>query len=355
MPKTIPLMAMDFARSPDMARLQDADHSPSADWQQQLARAITEPQQLLHYLKLDADAFGDFSAASQQFSIKVPHAYLRKITPGDTRDPLLLQIMAQAAESHRVAGFKQDPVGDLQSSRAPGLLHKYHGRVLLITTAACAVHCRYCFRRHFPYAEQQAGRDQWQSALDYIRRDDSIEEVILSGGDPLVLSDERLATLVGALETIPHLSRLRLHSRLPVVLPDRITDHLVDLLASNRLDTALVLHANHANEIAADETRVLRKLQSAGILLLNQAVLLKGINHQLEQQQALGKALFSAGVLPYYLHLLDPVEGAAHFDVSLQQANVLMTQLRASLPGFLLPRLVREIEGKQSKTPANEL
>ncbi len=355
MPKTIPLMAMDFAESTTMHSPPDANSTPFTDWQQQLARAITEPQQLLQYLQLDARHFGDFSAASQQFSIKVPHAYLRKIRPGDARDPLLLQIMAQAAESLEVAGFKQDPVGDLQASRVPGLLHKYPGRVLLITTAACAVHCRYCFRRHFPYAQQQAGRDQWQSALDYIRAEPSIEEVILSGGDPLVLSDERLATLIDQLQAIPHISRLRLHSRLPVVLPDRITDRLIQLLANSRFDTVLVIHSNHANEIAADETRVLRKLQAAGILLLNQAVLLKGINHRPEQQQALSKALFSAGVLPYYLHLLDPVEGAAHFDVSLQQANDLMDQLRASLPGFLLPRLVREIEGEQSKTPANEL
>lgn len=355
MPKTIPLMAMDFAESATSNSSPGTDSSLSADWQQQLARAITEPRQLLEQLGLAADTFGDFSAASRQFSIKLPHAYLRKIRPGDARDPLLLQIMAQAAESRVITGFRQDPVGDLQASRAPGLLHKYLGRVLLITTGACAVHCRYCFRRHFPYAEQQAGRDQWQSALDYIRADQSIEEVILSGGDPLVLSDERLASLVNQLQTIPHLRRLRLHSRLPVVLPDRITDRLVEILAGSRFDTALVIHANHANEIAADEAHVLRKLQAAGVLLLNQAVLLKGINHHPEQQQALSKTLFSAGVLPYYLHLLDPVQGAAHFDVSLQQANQLMEQLRASLPGFLVPRLVREIEGEQSKTPANEL
>lgn len=355
MPKTIPLMAMDFAETATPNSQPNTDSSPSANWQQQLARAITEPRQLLEQLDLAADTFGDFSAASRQFSIKLPHAYLRKIRPGDDRDPLLLQIMAQSAESHEMPGFKQDPVGDLPASRAPGLLHKYPGRVLLITTGACAVHCRYCFRRHFPYAQEQAGRDQWQSALDYIRAEPSIEEVILSGGDPLVLSDERLATLIDQLQAIPHIRRLRLHSRLPVVLPDRITDRLVDILASSRFDTALVIHANHANEIAADEIRVLRRLQAAGILLLNQAVLLKGINHQPEQQQALSKALFSAGVLPYYLHLLDPVQGAAHFDVSLQQANELMDQLRASLPGFLVPRLVREIEGEQSKTPANEL
>jgi len=348
-------MAMDFAGSATSDTLPDTDSNPSGDWQQQLARAITEPQQLLQYLQLDAQHFGDFSAASRQFSIRVPHAYLRKIRPGEADDPLLLQIMAQAEESHQVAGFKQDPVGDLQASQAPGLLHKYPGRVLLITTGACAVHCRYCFRRHFPYAQQQAGRDQWQSALDYIRAEQSIEEVILSGGDPLVLSDHRLSMLIEQLQAIPHISRLRLHSRLPVVLPDRITDRLIEILASSRFDTALVIHANHASEIAADETRVLRKLQAAGILLLNQAVLLKGINHRLEQQQALSRALFSAGVLPYYLHLLDSVQGAAHFDVGLQQANQLMEQLRASMPGFLVPRLVREIEGEQSKTPANEL
>lgn len=325
------------------------------NWQQQLAQAITEPSQLLQHLHLPSTLFPDNSTAQQQFSLKVPHAYMQKMQAGKADDPLLLQIMSQAKEMLPVEGYTTDPVGDLKASKTPGLLHKYHGRVLLITTAVCAVHCRYCFRRHFPYSEKQAGRDQWAQAINYIRNDQSIKEVILSGGDPLVLSDDRLAALITQLESIPHISRLRLHSRLPVVLPDRITDRLIKRLAASRFNVCLVIHANHANEITKIEINALKKLQHAGIHLLNQAVLLNGINHRIDDQVALCESLYSAGVLPYYLHLLDSVQGAAHFNVSLKDASELINQMRKQLPGFLVPRLVREISGEMSKTPANEL
>ncbi len=323
-------------------------------WQQQLAQAITDPNELLLRLQLEPDA-GDFHLEQQAFNLKVPLAYVDKMQPGDPLDPLLLQVMTQSSELVSTPGYSQDPVGDLEACKVSGLLHKYHGRVLLITTAACAIHCRYCFRRHFPYQQQQAGREQWTPAIEYISRDSSISEVILSGGDPLVLSDDRLAQLINQLETIPHLKRLRIHTRLPVVLPDRITDSLISLFAESRFNVSLVLHANHANEISRAETDVLRRLQSAGIILLNQAVLLKGINHQLQQQIDLSEALHSAGVIPYYLHLLDAVQGAAHFNIEHQQAKQLIRRMRELLPGFMIPRLVREIAGKKSKTPANEL
>jgi len=343
MPKTIPLNSLNSASKPPIS------------WQQQLAQASIAPQSLLKTLGLKPDQFGAFLAAHEQFSLKVPQAYLNKIHTHTPDDPLLLQIMAQAQELLPVDGYNIDPVGDVDASQTPGLLHKYHGRVLLITTAACAIHCRYCFRRHFPYQQQQAARDDWQDALHYIRQDNSIEEVILSGGDPLVLSDGKLDALISQLEAIPHLSRLRIHSRLPIVLPDRITDDLVNRLASSRFNVCLVIHANHANEITETEVKVLRKLQYAGIHLLNQAVLLKGINHILSEQIALSNALYSAGVLPYYLHLLDPVQGAAHFEVDKREASKLISEMRGKLPGFLVPKLVREIAGEDSKTPANEL
>jgi len=324
-------------------------------WQQQLSQSITQPGQLLQMLNLKLADFAEHTDACQQFSLKIPHAYINKMQKGNPLDPLLLQIMAQFEEMQPVTGYKTDPVGDLNASKIPGLLHKYEGRVLLITTGACAVHCRYCFRRHFPYQQQQVGREQWASAISYIQQDKSIKEVILSGGDPLVLSDEKLSTLITHLECIPHLTRLRIHSRLPVVLPDRITDKLVNRLVTSRFNVCLVIHVNHANEITPLEKKALDKLKQGNIHLLNQAVLLKGINHRLKDQLNLSESLYSVGVLPYYLHLLDPVQGAAHFDVNLDDALKLITQMQSKLPGYLVPKLVREIAGETSKTPANEL
>lgn len=343
MPKTIPIISANSFTTPENS------------WQQQLAQAITDPQELLDALNLSCDTFGSFAEANRQFNVKVPYAYLKKMQAGQPDDPLLLQMMAQSQEMLNPEGYHADPVGDLNAEKTPGLLHKYHGRVLLITTAACAVHCRYCFRRHFPYAQQQASREQWQQALSYIKNNSSIQEVILSGGDPLTLSDEKLSKLIRQLENIPHLKRLRIHSRLPVVLPARITHELLQRLASSRFTVCMVIHANHANEITTADKAALLKLKDAGVQLLNQAVLLNGINHKLEDQINLSETLFDAGVLPYYLHLLDPVQGAAHFDVKLEHAKRLITKMQAQLSGYLVPRLVRELAGESSKTPANEL
>ncbi|VAW56442.1 Lysine 2,3-aminomutase [hydrothermal vent metagenome] len=343
MPKTIPLKSAKILTKLPL------------NWQQQLSQAITEPHQLFQALKLNKQDFPNHESANQQFSLKVPYAYLNKMEKGNPLDPLFLQVMAQSQEMHQVEGYVHDPVGDLNANKSPGLLHKYQGRVLLITTGVCAVHCRYCFRRHFPYQQQQAGRDQWSQAINYIQQDNSIKEVILSGGDPLVLSDDKLSSLITQLEAIPHLTRLRIHSRLPVVLPDRITDQFINRLKNSRFNVCLVIHANHANEITHAEKDIFNQLKQANVYLLNQAVLLYGINHKIQQQIDLSEALYNAGVLPYYLHLLDPVQGAAHFDVNLKQAQNLITQMQNQLPGFLVPKLVREISGETSKTPANEL
>ena len=343
MPKIIPIKSAKF------------DASLSANWQQQLSQAITNPEQLLQMLDLSPADFANSAAANQQFRLKTPQAYVNKMQHGNPHDPLLLQVMTQGAEMQPADGYGTDPVGDLNANKTPGLLHKYHGRVLLITTGACAVHCRYCFRRHFPYSQLQAGREQWAQAIEYIAQHTDIKEVILSGGDPLMLSDDKLDALISQLESLPHLSRLRIHSRLPVVLPERITEALLARLSRSRFHVCLVIHANHANEITLPEIHALQKLKQAGVHLLNQAVLLKGINHTPIDQINLSEALYDAGVLPYYLHLLDPVQGAAHFEVNLKAAIKLISRMQSQLPGFLVPRLVREIAGESSKTPANEL
>jgi EF-P beta-lysylation protein EpmB len=267
----------------------------------------------------------------------------------DPHDPLLRQVLPLADECLASEGYGVDPVGDLNAMVVPGLLHKYEGRVLLTATGACAVHCRYCFRRHFPYADANPLADQWHQALDYIAGDESITEVILSGGDPLSLSDRRLAELVRRLDAIAHLRRLRLHTRLPIVLPERVNDELLDWLGTTRLKTAIVVHANHANEIDDSVVAALMRLKASGTTLLNQSVLLRGINDSAEALMDLSEKLFDAGVLPYYLHLLDKVQGAAHFAVTESDAQQLMAEIGRQLPGYLLPRLVREIPGAPGK------
>jgi EF-P beta-lysylation protein EpmB len=268
---------------------------------------------------------------------------------GDPRDPLLRQVLPLAEEHLAAPGFSTDPVGDLAAMASPGVLHKYQGRVLLTATGACAVHCRYCFRRHFPYTESSAGTDHWQAALDYLAQEPSLREVILSGGDPLTLSERRLAEFIRAAAGIAHLERLRIHTRLPVVLPERITPELVRTLSSTRLSTVVVIHANHANEIDDAVIDALAPMRAAGVTLLNQSVLLRDVNDSAGALVALSETLFAAGVLPYYLHLLDRVQGAAHFEVPEDEARALMQQLTSRLPGYLVPRLVREIAGAPAK------
>ena len=320
-----------------------------AHWQQCMREAITSPQELLRLLNLDVST-AELATAST-FPLRVPRGFVARMRKGDPRDPLLLQVLPLVHEDCPSPGFVSDPVGDLASSRAHGLLHKYPGRALLIATGACAIHCRYCFRREFPYGEQNARRREWQDALQLLRADESIHEVILSGGDPLSLSDTALASLSEQLDAIPHLKRLRIHSRHPVVLPERVDDHLLAWLTKSRLQPILVLHCNHPQELNEEVRQALQKLKSAGISLFNQSVLLRGINDSLQVLSDLSQELFTQGVIPYYLHQLDRVQGAAHFEVPDSKAIELHNQLRNLLPGYMLPALVREVPGELSKTP----
>lgn len=320
-------------------------------WQQEMARAIREPEELVAHLQLPAWLVPAARRAAQQFPLRVPHAYLARMQRGDPADPLLRQVLPLAEEYKPVEGFDTDPVGDLAAMATQGILQKYRGRVLLTVTGACAVHCRYCFRRHYPYAEANPTRARWQGALDYLQRETSIHEVILSGGDPLSLGDDSLAAFVSRLEAIPHIRTLRIHTRQPVVLPSRIDDSLLQWLSATRLQTVVVIHANHANELDDSLAGGLRELKRHVGALLNQSVLLAGVNDERGALVALSQRLFECGVLPYYLHTLDRVAGAAHFEVPMSVARQLHAELRAHLPGYLVPRLVREIPGEPAKTP----
>jgi EF-P beta-lysylation protein EpmB len=314
-----------------------------------MASAITNPLELITELGLDPGLVSGASAAGGTFRLRVPRSYVARIRYGDPNDPLLRQVLPIKDELADVADYTADPIGERAALRAPGLLQKYHGRALLITTSACAVHCRYCFRREFPYAEQTSESSRWSEALDEIARDASIEEVILSGGDPLSLSDSRLASLTDAIQRIPHVRRLRVHTRQPVVLPSRVDEGLTKWLTQLRLPVVFVLHVNHPNEIDADVRAACALLHDSGVTLLNQTVLLQGVNDDAGVLAELSRKLFEAGVLPYYLHVLDRVRGAAHFDVPEASARVIAGQLAAQMPGYLVPRLAREIYGAPAK------
>ncbi len=323
----------------------------TAAWQAELAQAIRNPAELLAALELPSELLPAALASSQDFSLRVPRGYVARMQKGNPRDPLLRQILPLQDEQFSVAGFTYDAVGDLAAMTVPGLLHKYHGRVLLVTTGACAIHCRYCFRRHFPYSAANPGTQQWEAAIEYIGADTSINEVILSGGDPLSLSDQRLGKLVGLLEKIPHLKYLRIHTRLAIVLAERINDDLLAWLTGTRLKPIMVVHANHANEIDNTVRDALALLAAHGVSLFNQSVLLHGVNDSPQALAKLSEHLFDAGVTPYYLHLLDRVKGTAHFEVDETSACLILDQLRNLLPGYLVPRLVRERQGERSKHP----
>lgn len=325
-----------------------ADDTPAAT---DPARLITDPAELLARLGLPESLLPGAVRASKGFALRVPAGFVARMRHGDAHDPLLRQILPVDAELAETPGFVDDPVGDATARVAPGLLHKYAGRALLLATGACAVHCRYCFRRAYPYADTGASPAAWREAFAHLRADASIRELILSGGDPLTLSNRRLRQLLDAAAAVPQLERLRIHTRQPVVDPARVDAGLLDMLQTSRLPVVLVLHVNHASEIDAALADACLRLRTAGVLLLNQSVLLAGVNDTVAALTALSEALFAAGVLPYYLHLLDRVGGAAHFEVSEQQALSMMDSLRAALPGYLVPRLVREEAGRPAKTP----
>lgn len=316
-------------------------------WQSAMKSAIRNPAELCRALGLPAELASDL--ASDSFGVFAPRGYVAKMVPGDPRDPLLLQVLPRAEESEVAKDFVKDPVGDREASPAPGLIHKYRGRVLLIATGACAIHCRYCFRRHFPYETMPRTLEAWRPAIRQIAEDNSVEEVILSGGDPLTLVDSLLEQLVVELERIPHLKRLRVHTRLPIVIPERVTDELLAWLTGSRLAPIVVVHANHPHEVAGDVAAALTKLIQVGVPVLNQSVLLRGVNDDVETLAELSRALVNLRVMPYYLHQLDRVAGAKHFEVPVEHGIALIEQLRARLPGYAVPRYVQEIAGEASK------
>jgi EF-P beta-lysylation protein EpmB len=322
-------------------------------WQRQWREAITDPITLLAMLGLGDHAGRLLAPADTGFALRVPHAYVARMRYGDPADPLLLQVLPGAGELLESPGFSLDAVGDLAASTGHGVLQKYHGRSLLIATGSCAIHCRYCFRRHFPYAEQTAASARWGAAIDHLRGDTSISEVILSGGDPLSLTTPKLAELGDALAGLPHVRRLRIHTRLPIVLPQRVDAEWLAWLERLPMQKVVVVHANHAHEIDPSVADACAAMRGAGAVLLNQSVLLRRINDSMDALAALSERLFDCGVLPYYLHLLDRVRGTAHFEVPEDRARDLLEGLRARLPGYLVPRLVREVAGAASKTPVS--
>lgn len=322
----------------------EIENSPPP-WQQLLKDAIRDPAELCRELRLPERYVALAVRAARDFRLLVPRGYVARMCPGDPNDPLLLQVLPLADEMADAPGFVPDPVRDSQAEVVPGLLHKYFGRVLLVTTGACAIHCRYCFRRHFPYSDAPHSLAAWEPALKQIAADATIEEVILSGGDPLTLVDSWLSCLAERLAAIPHVRRLRIHTRLPIVLPERVCPSLFDWLCGTRLQSIVVVHANHPAEIDSSVAAALARMADEGVLLFNQSVLLRRINDDADTLVALCQRLVELRVTPYYLHQLDRVSGAAHFEVTEEEGLGLMSELHRRLPGYAVPRYVRETPG----------
>lgn len=320
----------------------------SQRWQQILATGFSSAAELLKFLEIPEHAHSH--RAEQQFATRVPRGFVQRMEKGNPQDPLLLQVLAVPEELNPQDGFSVDPLEETHTNLFPGLIHKYAGRVLLTVTGICAINCRYCFRRHFSYHANNPGKKGWVKTLEYIAGDESIHEVIFSGGDPLLASDETLKFLMNEIESIPHIKTLRIHTRIPIVLPERINHHVLHFLQNSSLQVVMVLHTNHPNELSHEVHHICQQLRAAGVTLLNQSVLLYNVNDCLETLVRLSHQLWSFGVIPYYLHMLDKVQGAAHFEVSDEKALQLMQQLTQQLPGYLVPRLAREKAGERSKT-----
>lgn len=324
-------------------------------WSARLKDAVRDPLELCRQLEINPDdlpgGLAGLKAGHQLFKTLVPQPFIDLMQKGNPQDPLLLQVLPLGAESLTKAGFVTDPLQEQNYNPLPGLIHKYKSRVLLTTSGACAINCRYCFRRHFPYADNSLSANRMPAILNYLQQHPSVNEVIFSGGDPLATPDSRLAAQVQQLETLPQLSRLRLHTRLPVVIPSRINSEFLSWVTNTRLKVIMVLHINHPQEIGKELIQAVKRLTNANILLYNQNVLLHNINNQASILAELSETLFTHGVMPYYLHTFDPVAGAAHFSVDDQQARQIYTELLTLLPGFLVPKLVREYPDKPAKTP----
>ncbi len=348
--RTLAKMSILTRKPPAVRAVSEGEAARNSAWQRDLRAAVRDAHELCRRLGLPAALADAAAGGADEFPVFVPPAYLARIRPGDPHDPLLRQVLPVADETTAAPGFSRDPVADKQATLQPGVLQKYAGRALLVTTGACAVHCRYCFRRHFPYEEVPHSVAAWDTALRKIAADDSLTEVILSGGDPLMLLDDRLATLVEKIAAIQHVTRLRVHTRLPVMIPTRVTEELIAWLTGTRLTPVVVIHANHARELDDAVADSLSRLRQAGVTLLNQAVLLRDVNDSTAALAALGERLIEIGVVPYYLHQLDRVAGAAHFEVPIKQGRKIIDELRARLPGYMVPKYVQEIPGKPNKT-----
>ncbi|MGR9105519.1 MAG: EF-P beta-lysylation protein EpmB [Gammaproteobacteria bacterium] len=334
-----------------MSRILLQSHDRHASWQEELANSFHTAEQLFVYLGLDRGLLPPSQSTANPFPFKVTRSFAAKIEKGEIDDPLLKQILPSITETSDSPGFVDNPVGDLEALATTGLLHKYRNRVLLITTGACAVNCRYCFRRNYPYSGNQLGIGARGEAWRYIAERPEITEVILSGGDPLVLVNSSLAEIVASIAAIPHVRRLRIHTRIPSVLPSRIEPSLLKILSTSRLQSVIVTHINHPNEIDERTRAAVAALLTAGIRVLNQAVLLKGVNDDPKTLSTLLETAFDAGIHPYYLHMLDRASGTAHFEVAEDLCRSLEETLRKTLPGYLLPRFVREIKGSPYKVP----
>jgi EF-P beta-lysylation protein EpmB len=337
------------ATSPGSIGFQPVRPEHLLSWRHAIKNAVRDGGELCRILNVDKDLVGSSAAASSDFPVFAPWEFIRRMTPGDPCDPLLRQVLATTNEEHSPPGFADDPVGDDAATLSPGLIRKYRSRALLIATGACAIHCRYCFRRHFPYEAAPKSVDDWQPALDQIAADRELDEVILSGGDPLTLVDETLGELAQQIARIDHIQRLRIHTRLPIVIPQRVTGDLLAWLRGTRLATIMVVHANHPNEIDEPVAQSLTRLADAGVPVLNQAVLLREVNDDAKSLVELSRRLVNLRVMPYYLHQLDRVRGAAHFEVPLEHGLELVAEMRRQLPGYAVPRFVQETAGKESK------
>ena len=322
------------------------------NWQSQLSDLITDPSELLHVLELSSEQLlSGAIMASEQFKLRVPRAFVRKMQVGNPLDPLLLQVLPHHLELEEHPEFVTDPLGEEAANQMPGVLHKYQSRFLLTLTGACAIHCRYCFRRHFPYQENLPKNEDWLKIKHHIEQNPSINEVILSGGDPLTLSNRKLALWIERLSSLDQIKILRIHSRVPIVIPNRLDEEFISILKNSRLRIIVVIHSNHASELDDYTCSKLLQLSLHHITVLNQVVLLKGVNDSAQSLTELSYRLFEARVMPYYLHVLDKVKGAQHFDLRSSQIDQIYNDVLASLPGYLVPKLVREIAGEKNKTP----
>lgn len=331
-----------------MANIEKTSHIPA--WQQELQTAFTDVEKLLSFLELDSQNIQLYKQAAKDFPLLVTYSYAKRIQKGNWSDPLLRQVLPHPKELEHHPSYLSDPVGDKQASISPGLIHKYHGRALIIMTSACAIHCRYCFRREFPYSDNTAHRSQLLNIKQYLLKNPEITELILSGGDPLTLSDAKFSAFITALSEQSQIKRIRIHTRLPVVLPSRVTPQLIDTLSAIQQKIIIVIHANHPNEIDDEVSEALSSLKNIGVTLLNQTVLLKGVNDDSSILVELSNRLFEAHTLPYYLHTLDKVSGAMHFDSNISNTLEIYQQIQKKLPGYLVPKLVQEEAGKPYKT-----